>query len=46
MSFVGKVIIITEASSGIGADAVRHLAKLGWKISLVAWNEKRSGLKN
>lgn len=40
MSFEGKVIIVTGASSGIGADAAKHLAKLGGKVSLVGRNEK------
>lgn len=41
MSFTGKVILITGASSGIGADAARHLAKSGAKIALVGRNERR-----
>lgn len=41
MNFESKVILITGASSGIGADAARHLAKLGGKIALVGRNEKR-----
>lgn len=41
MSYKGKVILITGASSGIGADAARHLAKLGAKVSIVGRNEKR-----
>lgn len=41
MSFSGKVIIITGASSGIGADAARHLAKLGAKVSIIGRNEQR-----
>lgn len=41
MSFAGKVALITGASSGIGAEAARHLAKLGAKVSLVGRNEKR-----
>lgn len=41
MSFDGKVILITGASSGIGADAARHLAKLGAKLSIVDKNEER-----
>lgn len=40
MSFNGKVIIITGASSGIGADAARHLAKLGAKVSIIGRNRK------
>lgn len=41
MSFVGKVILITGASSGIGADAARHLSKLGAKIAIVGRNIER-----
>lgn len=41
MSFEDKVILITGASSGIGADAARQLAKLGGRIALVARNESR-----
>lgn len=41
MSFTDKVILITGASSGIGADAARHLAKLGGKVALVGRNEQR-----
>lgn len=41
MSFTSKVILITGASSGIGADASRHLAKLGGKIILVGRNLER-----
>lgn len=40
MSFAEKVVIVTGASSGIGADAARHLAKLGGKLCLVGRNEK------
>lgn len=39
MSFIDKVILITGASSGIGAD--RHLAKLSGKVALVGRNEQR-----
>lgn len=41
MDFNGKVILITGANSGIGADAGGHLAKLGGKLSLVGRNEER-----
>lgn len=39
--FEGKVILITGASSGIGADAARHLASLGAKVAIVGRNEGR-----
>lgn len=32
MSYEGKIIMITGASSGIGADAARHFALLGGKV--------------
>lgn len=41
MSFNNKVILITGASSGIGADAARHLAKLGGRVALVGRNADR-----
>lgn len=41
MNFDGKVILITGASSGIGADAARHLADLGGNVVIVGRNEKR-----
>lgn len=41
MSFTGQVVIITGGSSGIGADAARHLAKLGASIAIVGRNEQR-----
>lgn len=41
MSFTGKVVLITGASSGIGADAARHLAKLGASVALVGRNQTR-----
>lgn len=40
MSFEGKTILITGASSGIGADAAKHLAKLGAKVAIVGRNEQ------
>lgn len=44
MSLTSKVILITGASSGIGADASRHLAKLGAKVALVGRNQERLNL--
>lgn len=41
MSFEGKVILVTGASSGIGADIARHLATLGGKVAIIGRNEKR-----
>lgn len=41
MSFNQKVILITGASSGIGADAARHFAKLGAKVAIVGRNGER-----
>jgi NAD(P)-dependent dehydrogenase (short-subunit alcohol dehydrogenase family) len=38
MSFEGKVVIITGASSGIGAQSARDFAKLGAKVTLVGRN--------
>lgn len=40
MSFEDKVILVTGASSGIGADAAKHFAKLGGKVALVGRNEE------
>lgn len=39
--FENKVILITGASNGIGADAARHLAKLGAKVSIIGRNAER-----
>lgn len=41
MNFDGKVILVTGASSGIGADAACYLAKLGGKVVLVGRNIDR-----
>lgn len=41
MTFAGKVIIITGGSSGIGADAAIHLAKLGASVVIVGRNADR-----
>lgn len=38
MSFNGKVILITGASSGIGAGTAEHLSKLGASLALVGRN--------
>lgn len=41
MSFTDKVILVTGASSGIGAHAAVHFASKGGKIAMVGRNEKR-----
>lgn len=41
MSFDGKVILVSGASSGIGAEIARHLASLGGQIALVGRNIER-----
>lgn len=38
--FSGKVVLITGASSGIGAATAVHFAKLGAKLSLTGRNER------
>lgn len=40
MSFVNKVVIVTGASSGIGADAAKQFASEGAKVVLVGRNEQ------
>ena len=37
----GKVVIITGASSGIGAEAARQLSRLGCRLTLAARSEER-----
>lgn len=41
MKFSGKTVLFTGGSSGIGADAARHFAKLGASVAIVGRNEKR-----
>ncbi|EGI66779.1 3-oxoacyl-[acyl-carrier-protein] reductase [Acromyrmex echinatior] len=38
MSFTGKVILITGASSGIGAETAKHFAQLGALLSITGLN--------
>lgn len=40
MSFKGKVVIVTGASSGIGADAAIHFSKLEAKVVITGRDEK------
>lgn len=42
MNFRNKIILVTGASSGIGASAARYLALLGGQVALVGRNEQRS----
>ena len=39
-SLSGKVLLITGASSGIGAGAAAHLATLGARLALVGRNQE------
>ncbi|KAG5348363.1 DCXR reductase, partial [Acromyrmex charruanus] len=39
MSFAGKVVLITGASSGIGAETAIHFAQLGASLSITGRNE-------
>lgn len=41
MSFKGKSIIVTGASSGIGADAAIHFAKLGACVAIIGRDAKK-----
>lgn len=41
MSFEGKVVIVTGASSGIGAGAAVHLSNLGAKVVITGRNEEK-----
>lgn len=39
MNFAGKVVLITGASSGIGASTAKHFAKLGASLALAGRNK-------
>ncbi|KAH1021544.1 hypothetical protein HUJ04_011044 [Dendroctonus ponderosae] len=39
MQFIGKVVLITGASSGIGAATAQHFAKLGASLALTGRNK-------
>ena len=41
MSLNGRHVVVTGASSGIGAEVARHAARLGAHVSLIARNETR-----
>lgn len=41
MSFTGKVVLVTGASSGIGANAAIHLSKLGASVAIVGRDAKK-----
>lgn len=43
VDLTGKQILITGASSGMGAETARLCAKLGAKVVLVARNEEKLG---
>lgn len=41
MSFKGKIILVTDAASGIGAEFSCHLANSGASVSIVNRNAER-----
>lgn len=41
MDLSGKHYVVAGASSGIGAETARHIARLGGKVSLIARNEEK-----